>query len=392
MSETVTPATVVQLLQEMVRIDSVNSADSGRPRAEDQLRDRLDEVARAWGFQTRRLSVSGQADQLLITHEVDPASPWWLFDSHLDTVSVDGMTIDPFGGTIDGDRILGRGTCDTKGTGAAMLWAMHEYANSPEQENNIALLFSVDEEVSMTGIQSFLANDFPGLSLRDNLMGVIVGEPTDFHPVVAHNGAVRWMIATHGKAAHSSVPHEGRSAISMMMKVVNAIESTYIPSLSASHELTGDAVCSINTIQGGTAHNIIPAHCEIQIDRRVVPGEDGGTVLPAIESLLKPLDLDFTQTIRVCYPPLETTFNGPLTDLVRDVLTQMRMPTMVVGAPFCTNAGFLAQAKLPTLVLGPGSPHPAHTKDEWVSISAIEKGVELYGRIMRGRVTGTKNG
>lgn len=376
------PGNVVQLLQEMVRIDSVNSAVSGRAQAEDQLRDWLQHLAGAWGLTTRRLSVGGQADQLLVTHETDPGAPWWLFDSHLDTVSIEGMAVEPLGGEINGDYMTGRGTCDTKGTGAAMLWALREYARGDHQPNNIALLFSVDEEVSMTGIQSFLANDLPGLGIRERLMGVIVGEPTDFHPVIAHNGSVRWRLTTHGKAAHSSVPHEGRSAISMMTRVIDVIEGTYIPGLTASDDLTGPAVCSINMIHGGTAHNIIPARCEIEADRRLVPGEDGGAVLPVVEALLKPLGIEFTQEIGVRYPPLDTRNNGRLTELAQRVLRDMGLPAMTVGAPFCTHAGHLADAGLPAVVLGPGSPHPAHTKDEWVSVAAIERGTEMYGRLM----------
>ena len=68
-------------------------------------------------------------------------APWLLFESHLDTVSVEGMTVDPFAGAIRDGRLYGRGACDTKGTGAAMLWALQEYAQEASEPNNVAIVF-----------------------------------------------------------------------------------------------------------------------------------------------------------------------------------------------------------------------------------------------------------
>src|SRR5690606_18481237 len=131
----------------------------------------------------------------------------------------------------------GRGSCDTKGTGAAMLWALREYARGGDQAFNIALLFTVDEEMRMTGVQSFIANNLPTLGW--DVRGVIVGEPTELRPIVAHNGSVRWRLITRGRAAHSSNPQAGESAISKMVKVVDRLEAEYIANLSASHPLIG---------------------------------------------------------------------------------------------------------------------------------------------------------
>lgn len=378
------PENVHDLLQGMVRIDSVNAAISGRRHAEDQLRDWLQEIAVSWGFATRRLPVEHAADQLLITHEADPAAPWVLFDSHLDTVGALGMTVEPFGGLIDGDRLFGRGACDTKGTGAAMLWALKEHAatsGGAEGANNVALLFSVDEESGMAGIRSFTRRDLPRLPFR--VAAAIVGEPTMCHPVIAHNGVVRWTVRTIGKASHSSVPHEGRSAISMMCRVIEAIESRYIPGLSASHPRTGQAVCSINLIRGGSGINVIPERCEIEIDRRLVPGEVSEAAVAEVEALLRELGVEHETEVDVTHPPLRDDANGPLAEHAQRILREMSLPAMCVGAPFATHGAYLAEAGVATIVIGPGDPHPAHTKDEWVSLAAIRQGVELYLRFMR---------
>ncbi len=369
----------------MVRIDTVNGALSGIPRAEAELVELLATFAGKWLLEVELLPVEGHADQLLLTFRVGADRPWVLFDSHLDTVAVDHMTIDPFGGEVTDGKLLGRGACDTKGTGAAMLWALRRYAQSTDPPNNIALLFSVDEEVSMAGIQSFVNNDLPRLGWSPVL--VIVGEPTEHIPVVAHNGCVRWEIAMHGKAAHSSTPWEGRSAISDMVRALSLVQFEYIDKLDAEHDLTGRAVASVNLIAGGSAPNIIPERCVCEVDRRVVPGEDHDAVLPQVSELLDSLKagddgFSYTQTLKVAHPPLLPESSTAVLPLVKQALIDNGVRKPAVGAPFATHAGYLAQAGLPTLVLGPGSPYPAHTKDEWVSVDEIELGVKVYESLM----------
>ncbi|MEM1027712.1 MAG: M20/M25/M40 family metallo-hydrolase [Planctomycetota bacterium] len=382
------PTSVVELLQTMVGVNTVNRALPGSAGGEAELVDRLENVANQWGLSTQRLPVIDHTDQLLVTLEIHPDRPWVLFDSHLDTVAVEGMTIAPFAAELRDGKIWGRGSCDTKATGAAMLWAMKEVAASGGRDglpNNLALLLSVDEEISMRGVASFVTNDLPGLSWSPH--AVIVGEPTEMRPVVAHNGCLRWTLTTHGKACHSSTPHEGVSAISAMIRVIDRIECEYIPSLSAEHPLTGAAVCSVNMISGGSAPNIIPDRCTIEIDRRLVPGEDSGQAIAAIHDLLAPLadaspPVVFTQQVEVDHPPLTTRYNGPLMESLKEVLAALGLSTLALGAPFATHASYFDAAGLPAVVLGPGSPHPAHTKDEWVAVEQIERGVELYRAIM----------
>jgi len=385
---TPTVQSVIDLLQQMVRINSINAALPGSEGGEAALAARLEAIAHGWGLTTRRLAVAGRCEQLLVTHEVAGDQPWILFDSHLDTVAVEAMSIDPFGGELRDGKVWGRGSADTKGTGAAMLWAMKNVAGTQATPppHNIALLFSVDEEITMRGVESFVENDLPALGFAP--VGVVVGEPTELRPVIAHNGCLRWTLTTHGKACHSSTPHDGRSAISAMVRVIECIERDYIPSLEAEHPLTGSAVCSINLIRGGSAPNIIPESCTIEIDRRMVPGEDQVQVVAEIETLLEPLrrgdePVAFTQNISVGHPPLGTQRNGPLTAKIKTVLGDLGLPTLALGAPFATHAAVFDAAGVPAVVIGPGSPHTAHTQDEWVAVEQIEKGVAFYEALMR---------
>jgi len=136
----------------MVAIETVNPECGGPAGGEAALAAQLEIIAAQWGLATRRCPVGPDgAFNLLISSVVSPEAEWLLFESHLDTVSVEGMTVPPFQLTAAGERLHGRGTCDTKGSGAAMLWALQDYARSPGRTRNAGVIFSVDEEAGMGG-------------------------------------------------------------------------------------------------------------------------------------------------------------------------------------------------------------------------------------------------
>jgi acetylornithine deacetylase len=374
---------VIELLQKMVGFDTVNSIISGVPNAERPLAIWLEEVAQNAGLHTQRLPIDNDDFNLLVTHESGKEKPWIFFESHLDVVSVDGMTIEPFAAKIENGKMWGRGSCDTKATGAAMLCALREYSSQSSQPNNIGLLFACDEEVTKRGATAFAKQQLPQLGYKP--VGVIVGEPTMLQPVVAHNGVARITVSTHGVAAHSSDPSKGRSAISAMVKVIELLESEYIPSLTAQHPLTGKAQSSINMIRGGTQFNIIPDHCEIGLDRRLVPGENPADVLPAVQMVLAPLKAQLPDAqieAKVFYDdaPLAPS-EGEFTDFVNRVLGDFG-DVEARGVPYGTDASSFALASLPAIVLGPGDIAQAHTKDEWIELTQVEKAVQVYGALM----------
>ena len=370
----------------MVRIDTVNSAISGRPDAELELSLHLEEQASEMGCKTVRLPVSGAGFNLLVSHIVSTNAPWVMFESHLDTVSVDGMTVPPFDGVIGDGRMYGRGTCDTKGSGAAMLWSLKRYMGEGLSTNNVAILFTLDEEVTKTGVRTFVDRQLPDLGWLPR--GVVVGEPTKLALVGAHNGVVRWRIVTQGIAAHSSDPYKGRSAISMMTKVIETIEREYVPSVKMMHPLTGKAQCSINIVRGGVQINIIPEHCEIHVDRRVVPGESTEDVLPAVERVLDRLreedpDMVVTQERPDMVDwPLDPAVGRGFAQVVAGALGRLGLPNEVNGVGYGTDASTFGKAGIPAVVLGPGDIAQGHTADEWIDLGELARGIEVYYEIM----------
>jgi acetylornithine deacetylase len=286
--------------------------------------------------------------------------------------------VPPFTLTARGDKLHARGACDTKGSGAAMLWALREYSTLPVRPRHAGVLFSVDEEARMTGAQSFAAHplkDFP------KLRGIIVGEPTRLRPVVAHNGALRWRSITRGVAAHSADPTKGRSALTAMLPVIAALESKFIPLANRDFPLTGRAAASINVIRGGTAVNIIPDHCEIHCDRRLVPGEDAAKVIAERDAALTGLAVEHDQ--QYLAPPLPPGSSTALHDWMKPAFAACSLDAAPTGAPYATNASHYAAGGAPVLVLGPGDIAQAHTKDEWLERSQLLAAAALYGAILR---------
>ena len=377
------PDSCVALLQKMVGFDTVNPYISGVPNAERPLAIWLESFAQNENWKTQRLPFGEGDFNLLITFEIEKSKPWLLFESHLDIVSIEGMTIEPFAAKIEDGKILGRGACDTKSSGAAMLWALRKYQSQSMQPNNIGVLFTCDEEITKRGALAFANEQLPQLDFRPE--GVIVGEPTMLQPIVAHNGVTRILVRTRGVAAHSSNPANGRSAISEMVKVIQVLESEYIPSLTATHELTGKAQSSINIIRAGQQANIIPDFCEIQLDRRVVPGEKTEDILPQIQRVITPLqDAHPEAGIEIEIGFLDPSLSpreGEFTDFVNRVLANFG-DVSPQGVPYGTDASNFDAVGLPAIVLGPGHISQAHTHDEWIAVSQVERAVEVYGALM----------
>ncbi|MSU46638.1 MAG: M20 family peptidase [Lacunisphaera sp.] len=368
------PRSCEELLAQMVSIETVNPDFGGPAGGEAALAAHLEILARHWGLNTRRCPAgTGGAFNLLVTAEVAPAAEWLLLESHLDTVSVDSMTVPPFQLTIAGDKLHARGTCDTKGSGAAMLWALQAYARQSGRARNAGVIFSVDEEAGMGGARAFAARE---LREFQRLRGIVVGEPTRLRPVIAHNGALRWRSITRGVAAHSADPTRGRSAITAMQKVVAALEKIFIPLANREHPLTGRAAASINMIRGGTAVNIIPDYCEITCDRRLVPGETAAQVLGERDAALAGLAVEHDR--QYLAPPLPPENSATLHTWLQPAFLARGLDPAAIGAPYATNASHYAAAGAQVLVLGPGDLAQAHTRDEWLDRRALAAATDLY--------------
>lgn len=384
------------LLRDLVAIPSVNPMGrdvSGPEFFETRLSDYLEDFFRRIEVPYVRVEVSPGRANLIARIDRPGAKSTILLDAHQDTVPVDGMTVAPFDPVEKEGRLYGRGTCDVKGGMASMLAAFARIARERSSRGaNIVMSCTCDEEFTATGARKLGAlwqSPEAGAALLAPKPDVcVVAEPTDLHIIVAHRGAIRWKLKTTGRACHSSRPSEGVNAIYKMAEVLLRLEryAEELPRMIAAHPLCGPATLSVGRITGGISVNTVPDECLIEIDRRVVPGEDPQQVIPHLTTYLRErLDVDFEML-----PPwldgatLSDRDNGLWSDRLMTHIEAVAGPREKQGAWYGTNASRFAAAGVPSIVFGPGSISQAHTVDEWIDIEQLRLASEVYYRFCAG--------
>ncbi len=301
-----------------------------------------------------------------------------LLAPHLDTVgSLDGSDR-VFEPRLKDGRIWGRGACDTKGSVAAMLSALFRLAErgSRPLETEVIFIGLVDEESHQHGSRAVVKAGF-----RADLG--IVGEPTRLEVVTAHKGDLWARLETRGKAAHGACPSRGRNAVRAMARVVEALEGEYAAALAKrSHSLLGSPTINVGTIRGGIQPNIVPDHCAIEVDRRMLPGETGEGVRREILSFLRArgLRVSALDLKGVPEPALETDPSLPWVRRFMGAVGTKR----ALGVHYFCDAAVLAMGGTPCVVFGPGDIAQAHTADEWIAESSLERGAGLLSRFLEG--------
>ncbi len=227
----------------------------------------------------------------------------------------------------------------------------------------------VDEETALGGSRAFAAS-----GIKADL--AIVGEPTRLQVVTAHKGNLWLKLETHGKAAHGSRPELGRNAVHEMARIVDLLETKYAAQLRRRrHPLLRHATINVGAIAGGVQANIVPDYCSIMIDRRTLPGETDAGVWRELKTLLGKNKLRATLANLKAAPclPMETSASLPL---VRQFMRSVGQ-AKPAGVDYFCDASVLAQGGIPSVVFGPGDIAQAHTADEWISLSSLERGKEI---------------
>ncbi len=373
---------LVQLLSDLVAIESINPSMKGAKNGETIIGNYIFDYLKGLGLEVLRQEALPGRSNIFGKLPGADSKRRLLFEGHLDTMPIEGMVIDPFTPKVEEGRLYGRGACDVKASIAAMLSALKIATEQGRPKADLYFLGSVDEEYTFKGILHFLKGRFWA-------QGAVVGEPTELDVVIAHKGMVRWRIEVTGKAAHSSKPKEGINAVTKMARIICRIEDRMQPMLARiSHPLVGPPTLSIGKIRGGIQINIVPDRCVIELDRRLNPGEDPNAVLESFEQLLNEmrgedpqLQVAMEEPFLVDYP-LETEETEEVVLLAKSAISAVRGQAKVKGVPYGTDGSKTARAGIPTIVLGPGSIDQAHTANEYVEIDQVVKAAEIYARMM----------
>lgn len=367
------------LLESLVRIDSVNPSLDSAGGGEKAIGGFIADFCRDRNIEFKFQDVEGERKNLLawIPGSSDEKL---LFVAHMDTVPVKGWTRDPFEPLTVDDKLFGRGACDTKASLVAMLLALDSIKRERPRAT-IVVAGSVDEEFQKKGARALG-------EIQPLFAGAVVGEPTDLEVVVAHKGSVRWQIETLGRAAHSSVPENGQNAIMAMAETLLALKKLGDDLRTRATPLTGAPSLTVSMIEGGTDMCTVPPRCIISVDRRLVPGESPAGALQQVESVLhqvaaKNSDIRVRSILPAAEdPPVSGVASTPLAGVVRDACAQFAGTGTSRGVPYGTDASRLSAAGIPCIIVGPGSIEQAHTVDEFVDLSQLDKAFDIYRSIM----------
>jgi acetylornithine deacetylase len=322
----------VALTRALVDIDSTTGREGAAGRwLAAHLRERGFEVVpqRVDAERFNVLATSGQQPQVVLSTHFDCVPPF-------------------FPSRVEGDRLFGRGACDAKGILAAQVAAVE--ALRADGETRVGLLFVVGEERGSDGAR--VANQ-TGVGCRY----LVNGEPTDSRLGAATRGILRLKLHAAGRAAHSSFPELGESAIDKLLDVLVELRSIMLPS----DPVLGSTHYTIGLISGGVAPNVVPPAAEAEVMFRTV--SDAGDIRRAIGALEDRVRIEHVLEV----PPVRLT----------------SVPGFETAVfPYTTDVPFLTAWGQP-LLFGPGSIHVAHTDDEFVSIRELTAAVGHYAAIAK---------
>ena len=366
------PGSVAELAQALVRIPSVNpDGDPGTDRTGEQAcAEFLANFLRAEGAEVALYEVSPGRPNVVARFPSASVKARLLFAPHTDTVSVAGMTIDPFGGDIRDGKIYARGASDTKGPMAAMLWALAECRDIlPHLSYEIWFAGLMGEEAGQDGAKA--------LAAREKFDFVVVGEPTGLEIVFKHKVDVTARIVATGRAAHSSCPERGENAITKLAAGLLSVEkalTAYFKKIS--DPVLGHPTFSIGTIRGGTKFNIVPDHAEAVIDLRLLPSQWKDGEAPEVFEVMRAACPGLQVEKIMGSEALDTDPSHPL------ITKLVEAGGQPAGAAWFCDAAIFSVAGTPAVAVGPGSIAQAHTEDEFIEVAALERGVEFFKKFL----------
>ena len=313
--------------------------------------------------------------------------PSLMLNGHMDTVPAGNM-VDAFAPSIRNGILWGRGACDMKGAIAAMACAMAAVVQegvASALSGDLLFTGTVGEETGSIGVKALVE---AGVTATY----AIVGEPTSLRVGIAHKGACFIRISLTGKGAHGSCPDEGVNAVSYASQIIRALETELRVTLSNRvHPLLGASTVSVGRIAGGSQPNIVAEQCQIDIDRRTLPGEADALseIRQLVADICEPIE-DLTwrvdgmsETAIVPHVALGTAPDAVLVQAAQQTCQTMGLSHEPVGVTYWTDGGHLAACGVETVILGPGDIANAHGPSDCVETTELTMAVSVYRDVIQ---------
>ena len=368
-------------LHTLLSLPSVSSSTPGHDMGNRAVIDALASWLEAAGFTVEVMPVTpcGHKANLIATRGSGPGG--LVLAGHTDTVPFDEAlwSVNPLALTEQDNRFYGLGVCDMKGFFPLAIAAAQQFADD-EPTAPLIILATADEESSMNGARALLEHGRPQARFA------VIGEPTGLKPVRMHKGVMLESVRITGHSGHSSNPALGASALDAMIVALNELtllrhewERRYRNPQFAVDKPT----MNFGYIHGGDNPNRICGCCELQFDVRPLPGMVIADLQAEIDARLKRVDtLDGRITVeRIplmnAILPFEESANS---ELVRALerLTGHAADTTAFG----TEAPFLQQLGMQTVIYGPGDIAQAHQPDEFLALDRIQPTIDVLVKLI----------
>jgi acetylornithine deacetylase len=315
-----------------------------------------------------------------------------VLSGHMDVVPAgNGWTTPPFELHERAGALYARGSADMKGFVALAVNLAAEHAEAAalgRLRQPLVLVLTYDEELGTLGA-AHLHEHWP--AERPLPREAVVGEPTELQPVRLHKGHLKARFTFHGKSAHSAYPHLGRNAIEPAGRLIvvlaalgRELQAERLPSSASFRESPGPSL-NVARVEGGTAINVVPDRCVVDVGVRLLPGQDAEAVAARLQEAAAAAagvaeDMPDWELLSISHP-LELAAEAPLFR----TLCELAGEPVEAAADYTTDAGWLQRMGMECVLFGPGSIRVAHQPDEHLPIAQLRAARAVLARLVASR-------
>lgn len=371
---------LVSMLSQLIASPSVSCTQPDWDQSNHGVIELLDTWLSDLGFSTEVIPVEGHPGKSNLIATLGTGPGGLVLSGHTDTVPFNAelWQSDPFKLTEHENRFYGLGTCDMKGFFPIAIEAAKKFLDQPLQQPLI-ILATADEESSMSGARALAKAGKPKARYA------VIGEPTGLKPIYMHKGMMMEAVRVEGKAGHSSDPSLGTNALDAMHSVLSELIS-FRNEMKQSYQNSAfriaEPTLNLGCIHGGDNPNRICSRCELEYDLRPLPGMALDNLREDVSKRLAPLAEKFGVEIKTesLFPGIPAFANQQDSELVSmaEKLTGYTAETVAFG----TEAPFLQDLGMDTIVMGPGFIDQAHQPDEYLAFDQIKPTVAILEKLI----------
>lgn len=341
----------ISLLTDLIRLPSISQNEAGTA-------NRIESYLRQKGIKVERKYNNVWCKNV----HFDPAKKTILLNSHHDTVPPNNAySFDPYEPYIKDGKLFGLGSNDAGGCLVSLLMTFLYFYKKENLHYNLIFVASAEEEISgERSIRSLL----PDLGTID--FGV-VGEPTEMHLAIAEKGLMVLDCYTEGEAGHAA--REG--GINAIYKALADIQWFQTYRFSDISDLLGSIKMTVTMVDGGTQHNVVPDRCHFVVDVRT---NDAFSSNEAVLEVIRKHVSCRVEPRSTRIQPSSLRLDHPFAKAGK------KIGRTLFGSPTTSDQ---AQMRFETVKIGPGDSNRSHTPDEFIYLSEVKEGVDLYIEILK---------